>query len=109
MPNLLHPTRYRELLPEFEAADHLQAAKRLLEGSTSRATGLVDEALRNLHPVALDPAAHKEMAELIAAERPSSTSKEQDVVVDGMGRSDEVAELRKRLAAYENAPTSKDA
>lgn len=59
--------RFEELGPEFDAVEHLaRAAQALSSSSTStgaRARQKLDEVRRALHPAALDPECHTELAQ----------------------------------------------
>lgn len=77
---LLHPTRYREVLPDFIAYDLLKQAQAALAGASSGAAAnlLVTKAIQQLHPCASDPLAQAEMVDLLRAEdAPTQLAQEQ--------------------------------
>ena len=66
MTQLLDPNRWRELAPEFDAYEHIQAARDTLATANPRAAQALDLAARSLHPRVLDPDAQAEYRELAA-------------------------------------------
>ncbi len=115
MENKLHPERFEELGPEFDAVEHLARAAHYLGQSTTetgaRARGYIEQARRALHPVTLDIEAHKELAD----KREYRARNPQAVQAAGVDPRDaemaqmraQFAELAKRVAEYEAAPTTR--
>ena len=64
---LLHPERWRELAPEFDAYSHIKQARDTLAEANPRAAQALDLACRSLHPRVLDPAAQAEYRTLSGA------------------------------------------
>jgi hypothetical protein len=71
---LLHPTRWRELEPEFQAYEHLRAAREAIAEANPRVAIEIDNATRYLHPRVLDPVAQREIEDLRAGRTPTDAT-----------------------------------
>lgn len=69
---LLHPTRWKELAPEFEAYEHIRAAREAIKEANPSVAIALDNAARYLHPRVIDPAGQAEFDDLKAGRVPSS-------------------------------------
>jgi hypothetical protein len=71
---LLHPTRWKELAPEFEAYEHIRAARDSIKEANPRVAIQLDDAARYLHPRVLDPQAQREYEDLKAGRTPTDAT-----------------------------------
>jgi hypothetical protein len=111
MAGKLHPTRWKELEPEFEAFQHIKKADELLASSgtdtAGRARYFTEHGLRALHPATQDEEAHLELEQRRAgtwednpAPRQRETSTRRTTASTGEVER-ENAQLRARLAELE--------
>lgn len=104
MADKLHSERFEEIGPELDAVEHLaRAAEALSRSGTetgARARAHLEQARRALHPTALDPEVHQELAQKRDARargvQPGTRSDPRDA---------EIAALKAQLAALETGPT----
>ncbi len=117
-PSLLHPERWRDLEPEFEAQKLLQQADDVLSQAldtapVARVLKMIRDAMRLFHPAVQDPAACEEYEQrkagtFGASQKPASPSAaklltEQSKTIDEQSRV--IEGLEARLAKLETAST----
>jgi hypothetical protein len=92
----LHPTRWRELIPEFAAIEHLNAAREILSmaertPSLSLVLWNVEQAIAAAHPVTRDPNAVAEMVKRLNEDTAEAPAPVADLAAEN-------ARLREELA-----------
>lgn len=94
MTQLLHPERWPELAPEFDAYEHIQMARDTLATANPRAAQALDLAARSLHPRVLDPIAQAEYRELSGKAREEQRERDGGMVGGPDGDDDDVIGAR---------------